>query len=485
MSLDDRSGTPRPLRPPGRVALSAARNAPSRRWIWVALAIVVLLSLLVALVLPGLVTGPTGGVQEMPAAQVPDAAIPTAEGRTKAEQTLQQVLKIQARLELGNAAVWGEPAWSKAAGQVAAGDRMFGERRFADAAVVYAAALDGLQQLDSEQEQIFSKALAAGQSALAANDTERARVQLELALAVKPGDELAAHSLERAQARTAVLQTMAAGASAESNSDLDAAVVAYGEALQLDGDYRPAQDSLERVTARLTDARFRAAMSRVLTAMDNGRLNDAGAALQEAALLKPGEGVVRDARQRLAQARRQSKLSRLRRNAAAMVRQEDWRGAAVQYKKALQIDANAGFARDGLAQAEARIQLNAQFDHYLNNPQRLYSAEPVTNARALLSALGKAPAGEPRLAKKIAQLKQLLAAATAPVQIRLTSDGETEVVIYRVARLGRFTERQLELRPGSYTAVGTRPGYRDVRKQFSVLPGQAPPPIDIRCQEPV
>jgi len=398
---------------------------------------------------------------------------------------LQQVLKLQSRLELGNAAVWGEPAWSKAAGQMVSGDRMFGERRFADAAAAYADALDGLQQLDNEQEQIFSAALAAGQSALEVNDTETARVQFELALAVKPGHDLATRSLERAQARTAVLQSMTTGENAESNNDLEGAVVAYGEALQLDVDYRPAQDSLERVAAQLTDTRFRAAMSRVLTAMDNGRLNDAGTALEEAALLKPDEGVVRDARQRLAQARQQSNLSRLRRNAAAMVRKEDWQAATALYKKALKIDAGVGFARDGLVQAEARVQLHAQFDHYLNNPQRLYSAEPVMNARALLSEVGEAPADEPRLAKKIAQLKQLLAAATAPVQIRLTSDGETEVVIYRVARLGRFTERQLELKPGKYTAVGTRPGYRDVRKEFSVLPGQAPPPIDIRCEEPI
>lgn len=475
-----------PLRPPGSATQSSVQTSSSHRWIWMALAAALLLSLLVVLVLPQLVPEPTGVVVQQPAvAPTPAIVKPKAAARAAAEQTLQQFLHLQAKLELGNAAVWGEPAWSEAVGLAASADRIFGERRFVDAAGVYADALQRLEQLDSRQQQIFIEALDAGQSALAANDVDAAQKQLELALAVKPGNEPATRSLARAQVRNAVLQRMAAGEAAEGNGDLEAASVEYTEALQLDSDYQPARDSLQRVSVQLTDTKFRAAMSRALTALDNGQLSEAGKALDAAAQLKPDEGVVRDARQRLTQAREQSKLSRLRRNAAAKVRDEDWRGAAALYKKALQIDANAGFSRDGLAHAEARLHLHQQLDHYLNDPQRLYSAEPQENARVLLSDVGEAPAGEPNLANKINRLARLLAAARAPVQVQLRSNGETEVAIYHVARLGLFIEHQLELRPGTYTAVGSRPGYRDVRKVFSVLPGQVPPPVDIRCEEPV
>ncbi len=492
MSSSDQPGTDSgvpdlhpPPRPPGSIVQPSIQAAPSHRWIWMALAAALLLSLLVVLVLPRLVPGPSGVAEQPATVQAPATVKSRAAVRTEAEQTLQQFLQLQAKLELVNATVWGEPVWSEAAGLAASADRMFGERRFADAAGTYAEALLRLEQLDSRQEQIFSAALEAGQSALAANDAGAAQKQLELALTVKPGHELATRSLARAQARSGVLQRMTAGEVAESSGDLDSAVAEYAEALQLDNDYQPARDSLGRVSAQLTDARFRAAMSRVLTAMDSGQLNEAGVALEDAARLKPDDGVVRDARQRLTQVRQQSNLSRLRRNAAAKVREEDWQGAVALYKKALQIDADAGYARNGLVRAEARMQLHQQLDHYLNDPQRLYSAEPQENARLLLSAAGEVPAGEPRLAKKISQLERQLAAARIPVQVRLRSDGETEVVIYRVARLGRFTERQLELRPGTYTAVGSCPGYRDVRKVFSVLPDKVPPTIDIRCEEPV
>jgi len=42
----------------------------------------------------------------------------------------------------------------------------------------------------------------------------------------------------------------------------------------------------------------------------------------------------------------------------------------------------------------------------------------------------------------------------------------TDVSIYKVGKLGNFTETELTLRPGIYVAVGSRPGYRDVRLEF-------------------
>jgi hypothetical protein len=58
-------------------------------------------------------------------------------------------------------------------------------------------------------------------------------------------------------------------------------------------------------------------------------------------------------------------------------------------------------------------------------------------------------------------------------------------VIYHVGQLGRFSDRVLELRPGTYTAVGSRPGYRDVRRVFTLRAGQDADTVDIRCKEPV
>jgi hypothetical protein len=153
------------------------------------------------------------------------------------------------------------------------------------------------------------------------------------------------------------------------------------------------------------------------------------------------------------------------------------------YNKALTVDSSAGFARSGLTHAGERVKLNAQFDHYLQQPNRIYSPDPLKNAEKLLSAAGKTPVEEPKLAAKISALQRLVQQAATPVAITLHSDGQTEIAIYHVGRLGAFTEHRLELLPGEYTVVGTRTGYRDVRKLLPVLPGGASVSLLIRCEE--
>jgi hypothetical protein len=72
------------------------------------------------------------------------------------------------------------------------------------------------------------------------------------------------------------------------------------------------------------------------------------------------------------------------------------------------------------------------------------------------------------------------------MRVALASDNLTEVTIHRVGRLGTFERKDMELLPGRYTVVGVRPGYRDVRRQLDLLPGrEAPPPLTIRCEEPI
>jgi hypothetical protein len=72
-----------------------------------------------------------------------------------------------------------------------------------------------------------------------------------------------------------------------------------------------------------------------------------------------------------------------------------------------------------------------------------------------------------------------------PVRVALVSNSQTEVVVYKVGRVGVFDRREIELLPGTYTVVGTRVGFRDVRREFTVQPGKSAPTLDIRCEDPI
>ncbi len=465
----------------------AVSSTPHRHLVWLALGALLVSGLVVVFVLPRWVAEQPGQVvvESVPDLSVTDGeAGPTAAQR-QAEQTLQQFLHLQAALQRDNAPVWAEAAWTLALQQARDADRRFGERRFERAARQYATALTGLQTIQASRAERLAQALASGWQALDGDDAVTARQHFQLALAIDAQHAGAQHGLARARVRPAVREQVVIAAAAEQAGQWTAARAAYQAAVELDKDYTPASAGLQRVEQHIRQQTFSTAMDDALKALDSSRLAVAEKALQQAAEVNPQAPSLQDARRRLADARQQAALADLRRRAAAESRAERWPQARTLYQRALKIDGNAAFAQRGVEKAGQRAALHQQFDHYLQDPGRLYAPEPLANAERLVTQVKQVPDTEPRLAKKLERLRVLTREARQPIRVKLQSDGETEVVIYHVGRLGRFTARQLELRPGTYTAVGSRPGYRDVRREFQVRPGQPLTLIDIRCQEPV
>jgi hypothetical protein len=109
----------------------------------------------------------------------------------------------------------------------------------------------------------------------------------------------------------------------------------------------------------------------------------------------------------------------------------------------------------------------------------------MQRATTLLVDVTRMPEIGPRLAGQRDELSRLLKRAATPVPVELVSDNMTSVSIYKVGKLGTFTNTRLELRPGPYVAVGVRSGYRDVRLEFRVAPEIDMQPVVVRCEEPI
>ena len=90
-----------------------------------------------------------------------------------------------------------------------------------------------------------------------------------------------------------------------------------------------------------------------------------------------------------------------------------------------------------------------------------------------------------RIAQQRDELSRLLKRAATPLTVQIVSDNMTDVSIYKVGKLGSFSATELTLRPGTYVAVGSRPGYRDVRLEFHVAPEEDMQPVIVRCEEKI
>src|SRR5690606_36874650 len=149
----------------------------------------------------------------------------------------------------------------------------------------------------------------------------------------------------------------------------------------------------------------------------------------------------------------------------------------------LETDATLAFAHAGLARAEARASLDAKLTHFISNPDLLLSDGTLADARKLLETARAQESPGPRLTDQIERLSGLVELATTPIPVELRSDGRTQVTVYRVGSLGTFASLEVPLRPGTYTIVGSRHGYRDVRQTITVLPGAELAPVQVICVE--
>jgi len=230
---------------------------------------------------------------------------------------------------------------------------------------------------------------------------------------------------------------------------------------------------------------YRDAMSEGLKSIDDGRWEEARSALELAARLSPGAPEVADALARAAAGQRREEIAARIQQALALEKSETWHEAEKTFRAVLAVDPEAASALEGHERASYRADLDDKLDYHLRNPGRLTSPVVLEDASTLLEeAWGVRPAG-PQLAEQMKRLEQLIETASTPVPVVLESDNLTEIMVHRVGRLGTFSRHELRLRPGTYTAVGSRAGFRDVRVRFAVAPGTPQKPVVIRCTDAI
>ena len=136
-----------------------------------------------------------------------------------------------------------------------------------------------------------------------------------------------------------------------------------------------------------------------------------------------------------------------------MASNERWEDAVSTYEAILELDPDLAFAQQGLQQANRMVNIHRQFDRYIAEPDSLSTPATMQRATNLIVSVTRLPDVGPRLEGQRDELSRLLKRAATPLTVELVSDNVTEVSIHRVGRLGSFSSRRLELRPGTYVTA--------------------------------
>jgi tetratricopeptide (TPR) repeat protein len=405
--------------------------------------------------------------------------------RQEADQVSGRMLEAKKTLEMKHVEVWAPELYASAAARAKAGDAEYRARDFEKATARYREALAAFEELVHRAQASFAAELDRGRKALSSGDSAAAVKAFATALLIRPDDPDAATGARRAKTLDDVLALIARGDEHLHDGRVAKAERSYEKARALDPDSQSARERLETVQRTLANAAFTGAMSRGYAALETGDLGKARKAFTEATKARPEATDARDALSETERRIASERIDQLLSEARAFEGSEHWREAATRYDAALSLDPNVVRARDGKRRADLRAALDDRLEQTLAHPERLADESVWRAASALLDQAARIDPPGPGLAKQIAALRPLLRKAATPVTVRFLSDKATNVTIYRVGELGRFESRMLALRPGRYVAVGSRPGYRDVRLEFMVSPDAPARTVTVECEQAI
>ena len=494
--------------PPAPAAAPADSRRGARAWVLPALGALVLLALVVVFWLPQQLAPPTpvpaagrgsadgAAVQPGPATAAgrrepassdasPWSEAQLAKLRKEAQEVLAQLLDTQSGLEERAVQRWAPQQFDAATASAGAGDELYRTRQYEAATARYREALQQMQALREALPGAVDELLQQARQAIDNGDTSAATTALELLGQMEPENAALAALQQRAAQLPRLLALLERAAAAEQAGDLAGAAQLLEQAVALDPNHPSGASQWQRVSAALRSQRFSTAMSEGYSALDKGDFDGARQAFERAARLRENSAEAASALQEVASAATAWCLAALQRRGGDLEQQEQWAEAVGAYEKARKIDPSVLFAQQGLQRSRERARLDGQLRRAIEDPLRLSDARVAGATAELLQRARQASPTGPVLRQQIETLQELLQRAAEPVAVTLRSDRETEVTVYKVARLGRFAQRELSLRPGTYTAVGMRNGYRDVRRTFTVTHDSAPPTVTIICTEAI
>ena len=399
-----------------------------------------------------------------------------------AEQKLAEFLAAKNELDVKGAADWGGKSYTEMIEISGQADTLLIKKDYKPAATEYARARDIGRQLADRTDEALLRMLDEGRLALNEGNGAEAQRKFKVALMIDPANQSAQIGLKRSQTIENVLHLIESGNQHEKNNSLSLARTEYQKALQIDPEADEAGRALNRVTGLIKDQQFSQLMSDGLTAFHNNDYALAQTRLLKAKSLKPGSREVSQALLQVDQALRLARIDRLRNAGKKAEQSEDWQAALKSYLAVLEIDQNLQFGTRGKERAAEQIRLAKRLDFFLSEPRVLESNKQLANAVLLLNEAKTAQPQGQKLTRRINELERLVTLAQTPAIVTIESDNFTQIAVYKVGKLGRFSQHELKLRPGTYTVVGARDGYQDVRQKIVVKPGQLALRVSIKCK---
>ena len=408
-----------------------------------------------------------------------------AKQRREAQEVLSKVIDLQEKLEDKKVKQWAASQFEQAMQTTASGDELYRKREFEQAQERYNEGLKQFTNLHNQADGVYAQQIQQGLAAIKNAQPRQAIKAFELANAIKPANLDAQEGLERAKVQNQVIDLIAKGKHQLKTGKLTDAKQTLEQALSLDSKSESAKTQLDKTKVAIIDANFANAMSQGYAAINDKNYPEAIKAFKQAQSIKPS---VSDTKVALEQAKNkhlQTQIAQHLATANKHEQNEQWQPANDSFDKVIELDPSVIKAKIGVIRTEARAELDTKLQATIDKSERLTDGSVHRQAQGLLQDAKRIKKPGSRLSKQINTIAALLDKLNQPIDVQIKSNNQTLVTLNRVGSLGSFTAKSMSLKPGKYTLVGTRQGYRDVREVFTIAPGKSAPTVVVQCEEKI
>ncbi len=430
----------------------------------------------------GTASGNGDAAQPNNAEETPFAATQRRLARERSQKSLAEFVERQIELEENmQVAAWGQTLLDEALAQATAGDAAFANERYEEAMAAYEQANVAIAAVIDKGNELFQTNLDEGLAAIEIKNPQLAAEKLAAAELIKPKSTSVQAAIARNDKLPRVISLIRTARNHELAERYPDALTTYREVLTLDPQTKGIEAMMSEAENRQTQMDVARHLSNGFAALEGKRFDAARAAFNRALNLDPGNDIARGGLQQVAENNDLSVIARHRQTADAAMRDENWSTALTEYEAVLALDGNIQFAVTGRRQAQEHDRAHKLLDAISREPQRLSSQSLYLQAEEILASATQLEFRGPTLNGLIEETTTLLKLYKEPVEVVLTSDNATDIVVSNLGRLGFFTTKTITVRPGEYTIRGSQAGCRDLYLTVEILPGIEP--LDLSCPE--
>ena len=402
-----------------------------------------------------------------------------------AEALLSELLIKIESLKLQGILFWGMERWEHLLIVQQDGDSAFIEQQYDVSSDRYREALQMLSDMEVSIPDVLTNALELGQTLILAGNKNDAIANFEIALAIDGNNLDAKQGLDRALKLDQVLVRTQRGQTEFGMGSYERAIELFEDALSIDPNWQAAIDGLAQSKKSYADELFQESLSKGYQSLNDESFDDAKSLFDQALSIRPSSQEALQALDELNLKRIASLTKSFKYKGLIAEVNEEWNQAKGFYEEILVIDPNLEEVKDSLSRVESRILLEAEMTSIIARSDAYNDNKVLGQAQALLETAKSIERIGPKMEGSIQKLDSLIRIALIPVDVIFESDELTEVTIFKVDQMGTFQQKIVPLRPGIYTARGSRKGFKDETIRFRVGPNKQNQRVRIICNKKI